>query len=216
MPPEKDEEATEKMEISSGAIKELRQRTGVGVMDCKKALVECGGNVDEAIDFLRKRGLAKAAKRAGRETMEGLITSYIHPGGKIGVLADINCETDFVAKTEDFQNLAKDIAMHIAAMNPIAIDRDGIPPDAIEKEKEILRAEAETSGKPEKMIDKIVEGRLEKFFTDNCLLEQAYIKNPDITVKDLITDTIAKVGENITVRRFTRYQLGEVLGADDN
>jgi len=216
MPPEEDEEAAEKMEIPSGAIKELRQRTGVGVMDCKKALMECKGNVDEAIDFLRKKGLAKAAKRAGRETMEGLITSYIHPGGKIGVLADINCETDFVAKTEDFQNLAKDIAMHIAAMNPIAIDRDGIPPGVVEKEKEILRAEAETSGKPEKVIDKIVEGRLEKFFTDNCLLEQAYIKNPDITVKDLITDTIAKVGENITVRRFTRYQLGEVFGEDDS
>ena len=170
------------------------------------------GNVDEAIEFLRKKGLAKAAKRAGRETTEGLITSYIHPGSKIGVLVDINCETDFVARTEDFQNLAKDIAMHIAAMNPIAIDREDISPDVIEKEKEILRAEAATSGKPEKVMDKIVEGRLEKFFTEQCLLEQAYIKNPDITVKDLLTDTIAKVGENITVRRFTRYQLGEVSG----
>ena len=182
------------MEIAAGAIKELRQRTGVGVMDCKKALVECGGNVDEAIEFLRKKGLAKAAKRAGRETTEGLITSYIHPGSKIGVLVDINCETDFVARTEDFQNLAKDIAMHIAAMNPIAIDREDISPDVIEKEKEILRAEAATSGKPEKVMDKIVEGRLEKFFTEQCLLEQAYIKNPDITVKDLITDTIANSG----------------------
>lgn len=204
------------MEIAAGAIKELRQRTGVGVMDCKKALVESGGNVDEAIDVLRKKGLAKAAKRAGRETTEGLITSYIHPGGKIGVLVDVNCETDFVARTEDFQNLAKDIAMHIAAMNPIAIDRDGIPPDVIEKEKEILRAEAAASGKPEKVMDKIVEGRLEKFFTEQCLLEQAYIKNPDISVKDLLTDTIAKVGENITVRRFTRYQLGEVFGENDD
>jgi elongation factor Ts len=204
------------MEIAAGAIKELRQRTGVGVMDCKKALVECGGNVDEAIDVLRKKGLAKAAKRAGRETTEGLIASYIHPGGKIGVLVDINCETDFVARTEDFQNLAKDIAMHIAAMNPIAIDREGISPDVIEKEREILRAEAAASGKPEKVMDKIVEGRLEKFFTEQCLLEQAYIKNPDISVKDLLTDTIAKVGENITVRRFTRYQLGEVLRENDN
>lgn len=199
------------MEISAGAIKELRQRTGVGVMDCKKALVECAGNVNEAIDFLRKKGLAKAAKRAGRETAEGLITAYIHPGAKIGVLVDVNCETDFVARTEDFQNLAKDIAMHIAAMNPIAIDREDVPAEVIEKEKEILRAEASASGKPEKVVDKIVEGRLEKFFTEQCLLEQAYIKNPDITVKDYLYAIIAKVGENITVRRFTRYQLGEVL-----
>jgi elongation factor Ts len=199
------------MEISAGAIKELRQRTGVGMMDCKKALVECAGNIDEAIDLLRKKGLAKAAKRAGRETAEGLITSYIHPGGKIGVLVDINCETDFVARTEDFQNLVKEIAMHIAAMNPLAIRREDVPPEVIEKEKEILWAEAAATGKPEKVLEKIVEGRLEKFFAERCLMEQAYIKNPDITVKDLIYDIIAKVGENITVRRFTRYQLGEVL-----
>ncbi|OGP82453.1 MAG: elongation factor Ts [Deltaproteobacteria bacterium RBG_16_54_11] len=203
------------MEISPGAIKELRQRTGVGVMDCKKALLECAGNINEAIDCLRKKGLAKAAKRAGRETAEGLIASYIHPGGKIGVLVDIDCETDFVARTEDFRNLAKEIAMHIAAMNPIAISREDVPPEVIEKEKEILRAEAATSGKPEKVVDKIVEGRLEKFFAEQCVLEQAYIKNPDITVKDFISNTIAKLGENITVRRFTRYQLGEILGEDD-
>jgi elongation factor Ts len=204
------------MEISADAIKELRQRTGVGVMDCKKALAESGGNVDEAIDVLRKKGLAKAAKRAGRETAEGLITAYIHPGSKIGVLVDVNCETDFVARTEDFQNLSKEIAMHIAAMNPIAISREDVPAEDIEKEKEILRAEAATSGKPEKVLEKIVEGRLEKFFTEQCLLEQAYIKNPDITVKDFIYDNIAKLGENITVRRFTRYQLGEVLGEEDS
>ena len=203
------------MEISAGAIKELRQRTGVGMMDCKKALVECAGNVDEAIDLLRKKGLAKAAKRAGRETAEGLITAYIHAGAKIGVLVDVNCETDFVARTEDFQNLAKEIAMHIAAMNPLAISREDVPAEIMEKEKEILRAEAATSGKPEKVVDKIVEGRLEKFFTEHCLLEQAYIKNPEITVKDHIYDIIAKLGENITVRRFTRYQLGEVFGEDD-
>ena len=203
------------MEISADAIKELRQRTGVGVMDCKKALAESGGNVDEAIDVLRKKGLAKAAKRAGRETAEGLITAYIHPGSKIGVLVDVNCETDFVARTEDFQNLSKEIAMHIAAMNPIAISREDVKPEDIEKEKEILRAEAATSGKPEKVLDKIVEGRLGKFFTEQCLLEQAYIKNPDITVKDFIYDNIAKLGENITVRRFTRYQLGEVFGEED-
>jgi elongation factor Ts len=199
------------MEISAGAIKELRQRTGVGMMDCKKALVECAGNIDEAIDLLRKKGLAKAAKRAGRETAEGLITSYIHPGGKIGVLVDINCETDFVARTEDFQNLVKEIAMHIAAMNPLVIRREDVHPEVIEKEKKILRAEAAATGKPEKVLEKIVEGRLEKFFAERCLMEQAYVKNPDITIKDLIYDIIAKVGENITVRRFTRYQLGEVL-----
>jgi elongation factor Ts len=204
------------MEISGSVIKELRERTGVGVMDCKKALLECEGNIDNAIEFLRKKGLAKAAKRAGRETAEGLITSYIHPGGKIGVLVDINCETDFVARTEDFQNLSKDIAMHIAAMNPIAIDREDIPSEVIEKEKEIFRAEAKASGKPEKVIDKIVEGRLEKFFAEQCLLEQAYVKDPEITVKDLLYNTIAKVGENISVRRFTRYHLGEVLGQDGN
>jgi elongation factor Ts len=203
------------MEISADAIKELRQRTGVGVMDCKKALSECKGNVNEAIDFLRRKGLAKAAKRAGRQTAEGLITAYIHPGGKIGVLVDIDCETDFVARTEDFQNLAKEIAMHVAAMNPIAISREDVPLDVLEKEKEILRAEATSSGKPEKIVDKMVEGRLEKFFAEQCLLEQAYIKNPDMTVKDLIYATIAKVGENITVRRFARYQVGEILGEND-
>jgi elongation factor Ts len=202
------------MEISADAIKELRQRTGVGVMDCKKALAEAGGNVDEAIGLLRKKGLAKAAKRVGRATAEGLITAYIHPGAKIGVLVEVNCETDFVARTEDFQNLSKEIAMHIAAMNPVAISREKVKAELIEKEKEILRAEASASGKPEKVVDKIVEGRLEKFFTEQCLLEQAYIKNPDITIKDFIYDNIAKLGENIAVQRFTRYQLGEVFGED--
>lgn len=202
------------MEISADAIKELRQRTGVGVMDCKKALAEAGGNVDEAIGLLRKKGLAKAAKRVGRATAEGLITAYIHPGAKIGVLVEVNCETDFVARTEDFQNLSKEIAMHIAAMNPVAISREEVKAELIEKEKEILRAEASASGKPEKVVDKIVEGRLEKFFTEQCLLEQAYIKNPDITIKDFIYDNIAKLGENIAVQRFTRYQLGEVFGED--
>jgi elongation factor Ts len=202
------------MEISADAIKELRQRTGVGVMDCKKALTEAGGNVDEAIGLLRKKGLAKAAKRVGRATAEGLITAYIHQGAKIGVLVEVNCETDFVARTEDFQNLSKEIAMHIAAMNPVAISREELKAEFIEKEKEILRAEASASGKPEKVVDKIVEGRLEKFFTEQCLLEQAYIKNPDITIKDFIYDNIAKLGENIAVQRFTRYQLGEVFGED--
>ena len=204
------------MEISAGAIKELRQRTGVGLMDCKRALSECAGNIEEAIDFLRKKGLAKAAKRAGRETAEGIITSYIHPGSKIGVLVDIDCETDFVARTEDFQRLAKEVAMHIAAMNPLAVSREDVSPAIIEKERDIFRAEAEASGKPEKVLEKIVEGKIEKFFTEQCLMEQPYIKNPDITVKDFISDIVAKLGENVIVRRFTRYQLGETCGADEN
>lgn len=199
------------MTVSANAIKELRQRTGAGVMDCKKALQECNGDVNAAIEYLRKKGLAKAAKRAGRKTSEGVITSYVHPGGRIGVLVDINCETDFVARTADFQNLAKEIAMHIAAMNPIAVSREDVPPHLIEKEREILRAEAKGSGKPDGVVDKIVAGRLEKFFAENCLLEQPFIKDPDITVGELISQLIAKVGENITVRRFVRYQLGEIL-----
>ena len=199
------------MEISAAAVKELRQRTGAGVMDCKKALLECAGNIDKAIDFLRKKGLAKAAKKADRATAEGLIGSYIHAGGKIGVLVEVNCESDFVARTEEFQNLVKEISMHIAAMNPLYIKREDVPAEVIEKEKEILRAEAAASGKPEKVIEKIVEGRMEKFFAENCLLEQGYIRDPEITVKDLISSAIAKLGENITVRRFTRYQLSEVL-----
>jgi elongation factor Ts len=204
------------MEISADAIKELRQRTGVGLMDCKKALSACEGNIEEAIDFLRKKGLAKAAKRAGREATEGIITAYIHPGSKIGVLVDIDCETDFVARTEDFQRLAKEVAMHIAAMNPIAVSREDVSSAVIEREKDIFRAEAEASGKPEKVLEKIVEGKIEKFFTEQCLLEQPYIKNPDISVKDFISDAIAKFGENVIVRRFTRYQLGESLSADEN
>ncbi|MBW2038278.1 MAG: translation elongation factor Ts [Deltaproteobacteria bacterium] len=199
------------MKISAVAIKELRQRTGAGVMDCKKALSESAGNIDEAIDFLRKRGLAKAAEKAHRVTAEGLIGSYIHVGGKIGVLVEVHCETDFVARTEDFQNLVKGISMHIAAMNPLYVSRKDVPAEVIEREKEILRAEAVMSGKPEKVVEKIVKGRIEKFFAENCLLEQAYIRNPEITVDDLISDAIAKLGENITVRRFTRYQLSGAL-----
>jgi len=197
------------MEISAGAIKELRQRTGAGIMDCKKALLECEGNLDEAINFLRKRGLAKAAKKAGRVTAEGLIGSYIHSGGKLGVLVEIDCETDFVAKTEDFQNLVKEISMHIAAMHPLYIGRDDVPSEVIKKEREILGAEAEASGKPEKVRERIVEGRMERFFKESCLMEQAYMRDPEITITDLITNAIAKLGENITVRRFARYQINE-------
>ncbi len=203
------------MEISTVAVKELRQKTGAGVMDCKRALLECAGDIEEAIDFLRKRGLAGAAKKEDRITAEGLISSYIHAGGKIGVLAEVNCETDFVARTEDFQNLAKEISMHIAAMNPLYISREDVPPEVVEREKEILRAEAATSGKPEKVLEGIVGGRMEKFFGENCLLEQAYIRDPEITVRDLISVVIAKLGENITVRRFARYQLSEDLIEDN-
>ena len=199
------------MEISAELIKDLRQRTGAGVMDCKVALQEAKGNIEGAIDYLRRKGLATAAKKAGRITTEGLVSSYIHAGGKMGVLAEINCETDFVAKTEDFQNFVKNVAMHIAAANPQYIKREEIPPEVLEKEKEIYRAQALESGKPAKVIDKIVEGKLERFYSEVCLLEQTYIKDSDLTVKEILDAMIAKVGENIAIRRFARFQLGEGL-----
>jgi len=195
--------------VSTELIKELRERTGVGIMDCKKALIECNGDIEKAIEYLRKKGIATAQKRGARETKEGQIYAYIHPGGKIGVLVEVNCETDFTARTEDFKNFVKDIAMQIAAQNPIAIKREDIPPEVIEKEKEIYASQAREEGKPEKVIEKIVEGKLKKFFTEACLLEQPFIKNPDITVQDLLNELIAKTGENIVIRRFVRYQLGE-------
>ncbi len=197
------------MAVSTELIKELRERTGVGIMDCKKALIECNGDIEKAIEYLRKKGIATAQKRGARETKEGQIYAYIHPGGKIGVLVEVNCETDFTARTEDFKNFVKDIAMQIAAQNPIAIKREDIPPEVIEKEKEIYASQAREEGKPEKVIEKIVEGKLKKFFTEACLLEQPFIKNPDITVQDLLNELIAKTGENIVIRRFVRYQLGE-------
>ncbi|MCD6262457.1 MAG: translation elongation factor Ts [Deltaproteobacteria bacterium] len=197
------------MDISTTLIKELRSKTGVGIMDCKKALKECNGDIDKAIEYLRKKGIATAMKRGGRVASEGRIESYIHAGGKLGVLVEINCETDFTAKTDDFTSFAKDIAMHIAASNPIAIDQNGVPADVIEKEKDIYVTQAKESGKPEKIIDKIVEGKLRKFFSEVCLLEQAFVKNPDITVNDLLNEMIAKTGEKIEIRRFVRYQLGE-------
>jgi len=178
-------------------------------MDCKKALKECNGDIDKAVEYLRKKGIATAMKRGGRVASEGRIESYIHAGGKLGVLVEINCETDFTAKTDDFTSFAKDIAMHIAASNPIAIDQNGVPADVIEKERDIYVTQAKESGKPEKIIDKIVEGKLKKFFSEVCLLEQAFVKNPDITVNDLLNEMIAKTGEKIEIRRFVRYQLGE-------
>jgi len=199
------------MEISIELVKDLRQRTGAGVIDCKAALQEAKGNVDAAIDYLRRKGLATAAKKAGRIATDGLVSSYIHAGGKMGVLVEINCETDFVAKTEDFQGFVKNIAMHIAAANPQYVRREEVPTEVLEKEKEIYRSQALESGKPAKVIDKIVEGKLERFYSEACLLEQTYFKDSDLTVKEVLDTMIGKVGENITIRRFARYQLGEGL-----
>ncbi len=196
------------MNINAEMIKELRARTSAGVMDCKAALQEAGGDIEKAIDFLRKKGLATALKRSGRETSEGIIESYIHVGGKIGVLVEVNCETDFVAKTSEFKDLAKNLAMHIAATRPLGIGREDVAPEIIKREEEICRAQALEMGKPEKILDKIVQGKMEKFYKEACLLEQQYVRDTDITVQDLLHETISKTGENITVRRFVRYQLG--------
>jgi elongation factor Ts len=195
--------------ITAEMVKELRERTGAGMMDCKKALVETGGDMEKAIDFLREKGLAAAAKRAGRVAAEGLIESYIHGAGRIGVLLELNCETDFVAKTDEFKALAKDIAMQIAASNPSFVRREEVPAEIIEHEREVLRAQAINEGKPANIAEKMVEGRVEKYYKDVCLMEQAFIRDPDITISRLITDKISKIGENISIRRFTRYQLGE-------
>jgi elongation factor Ts len=196
-------------EINAAMVKQLRERTGAGMMDCKKALSESAGDMDKAIDFLRKKGLATAQKRAGRAMTEGTIQSYIHLGGKLGVLVEVNCETDFVAKNEDFKEFAKNIAMHIAASNPLGISPEDIDEKIIEREKEIYRGQALEMGKPANVIDKIVEGKLNKFYKDNCLMNQAYVRDPDTTISDLLNELIAKIGENITVKRFVRFQIGE-------
>lgn len=198
------------MGVSAKAVKELRERTGAGMMDCKNALVATGGDLEKAIDHLREKGLAAAAKRAGRTASEGLVDSYIH-GGKIGVLVEVNCETDFVAKTDQFRALARDLAMQVAASRPAYVARADVPADIIEKEKSILRAQALNEGKPEKIVEKMVEGRIDKFYKENCLVEQPFIRDPDKSVQDLIQETIAKLGENIVVRRFVRFELGEGL-----
>ncbi|TFG42645.1 MAG: translation elongation factor Ts [Syntrophobacterales bacterium] len=195
-------------EISASLVKELREKTGTGMMDCKQALSASGGDMTKAIEFLRKKGLATAQKRAGRATSEGTIATYIHMGGKLGVMVEVNCETDFVAKNEAFKECAKNIAMHIAASNPIAVRPEDVPPETIAKEKEIYAAQARETGKPEQVIDKIVEGKLKKFYEDSCLLNQAYVRNPDITVADLLNELVAKIGENISVKRFVRFQVG--------
>ncbi|MCR4440942.1 MAG: translation elongation factor Ts [Peptococcaceae bacterium] len=199
------------MEITAQMVKELRERTGAGMMDCKKALVEKSGDLDKAIEYLREKGLAAAAKRAGRIAAEGIIESYIHGGGRIGVLLEVNCETDFVAKTPEFRELAKEIAMQVAASRPEYVEKADVPEEVINKEREIFRQQALNEGKPEKVVDKMVEGRVEKFYKEVCLMEQQYIRNPEITVRQLIVDKIAKIGENIRVRRFARYELGEGL-----
>jgi elongation factor Ts len=196
--------------ISAEMVKQLREKTGAGIMDCKAALSECDGDMNQAVDFLRKKGLATAAKRSGRAMTEGIVQSYIHTGGKIGVLVEVNCETDFVAKTDDFLEFAKNISMHIAATSPLGINPEDIPEDVINKEKEIYRAQALEMGKPEKMLDKIAEGKLNKFYKENCLLSQPYVRDPSISVTDALNEVIAKIGENITIKRFVRFQIGEI------
>ena len=197
------------MSISADKVKELRTISGAGMMDCKKALLESKGDVDKAMEFLRKTGISKAQKKAGREVRDGLISTYIHPGSKLGVMLEINCETDFVAKTPVFQDLSKDIAMHIAASCPIAVRREDIPEEIIKKEKEIYLEQAKGSGKPEEIAVKMVDGRIEKFCKENVLLEQTFVKDSNMIVKEVITDAIAKLGENISISRFSRFQLGE-------
>lgn len=197
------------MAITAGMVKELRGITGAGMMECKKALVETDGDLQKAVDYLREKGLAAAAKKADRVAAEGAVGSYIHAGGKIGVLVEVNCETDFVAKTDDFQALVKDIAMQIAATNPAYLKREDVPGAVIEHEREVLRVQALNEGKPEAIVERMIDGRIEKFYKENCLLEQPFIKDGDQSVSDIITAKIAKIGENISVRRFTRYQLGE-------
>ncbi len=195
-------------DISAAMVKELREKSGAGIMDCKGALAECEGDLEKAIDFLRKKGIATAAKRAGRATSEGTVQSYIHMGGKIGVMVEVDCETDFVAKTDDFNDFAKNIAMHIAATNPVSILPEQVPQAVIDREREIYKAQVLEMGKPEKMVDKIAEGKLNRFFKDNCLMNQQYVKEPDKTIADYLNEVIAKTGEKITIKRFARFQIG--------
>ena len=198
------------MSIDAKLVKALREKTGAGMMDCKKALQESQGNIEDAVDYLRKSGVSKAEKKGARATKEGLIYSYIHAGGRLGVLLEINCETDFVAKTDGFTDLAHNLAMQIAATNPLSVDKDSIDEEIINREKNIFSEQAKMEGKPENIIDKMVDGRLKKFFQENCLLEQSYIKDPDKKVNDLLTETIAVLGENISINRFSRFAIGEI------
>jgi elongation factor Ts len=199
--------------ITASAVQDLRNKTGAGMMDCKKALAETKGDVEKAIEYLRKKGVSAAEKKAGRETKQGSIMSYIHGGGRIGVLVEINCETDFVARNENFQNFARDIAMHVAATNPRFLNRESVPANILDAEKEIHRAQLRDQKKPEAMMDKIIEGKLNRFYEENCLLEQAFVKNPDVTISDYLKETIAKIGENIVVTRYVRFELGQQAAA---
>ncbi|MGH1363784.1 MAG: translation elongation factor Ts [Calditrichia bacterium] len=196
-------------EITAKLVKELRDKTGAGMMDCKKALQEVDGDVEKAIEFLRKKGIAKAAKKADREAKDGLVEAYIHAGGKLGVLVEVNCETDFVAKTDDFKDFCRNLAMHIAAAEPVALNREDMDSSVIEKELDIYRDQAKAEGKPDHIIDKIAEGKIEKFYSESVLLEQGYIREPDRSIKDLLTDMIGKLGENITISRFQRFKIGD-------
>lgn len=194
-------------EITAGQVSELRSRTSVGMMDCKKALVECCGDIEKAVDLLRERGLAKAAKKADRTASQGAVFSYIHNTAKLGVLVELNCETDFVARTDEFQNLGNEIALHIAASNPTYIKSEDVPAEVIARETEVIKAQALEEGKPEKMLDKIAEGRINKFYEENCLLQQKYVRNPDVTINDILIDNIAKLGENMQINRFARFSI---------
>ncbi|HEX2897603.1 MAG TPA: translation elongation factor Ts [candidate division Zixibacteria bacterium] len=197
------------MEINANQVKELRDRTGAGMMDCKKALTEASGNIDRAVTVLREKGIAKAASKEGRTTAEGVVASYVHAGDKLGVMVEINCETDFVARTDRFKTFSRDVAMHIAATNPLCVTRDQMNPELLEKEKEIFKQQAAKEGKPEKVLDKIVEGRVEKFYAETVLLEQPFVKDNDKTVEELVKEMIAALGENIQIKRFARFRLGE-------
>lgn len=197
------------MAVTAAQVKELRDKTGAGMMDCKSALDETGGDIDKAVDVLRKKGLAQAAKRAGRIAKDGVIGHYIHMGGKVGVLVEVNCETDFVARTPDFQTLAKEIAMHIAAASPLVVRREDLPADALDKEREIYRAQFAASGKPANVIDKIVEGKLDSYYSQVCLMDQPSVRDPNVTIKQMVAAATAKTGENVTVTRFVRFKLGE-------
>ncbi len=197
------------MEITSGMVKELRDRTNVGMMDCKKALQDSLGDMEKAVDLLRQKGLAKAMKRAGREAGDGLVHAYIHSGGKIGVLVEVNCETDFAAKSEDFGEFVRNIALQIAAANPLGVNPEDIPQDIVERERAIYLAQAQESGKPQNILEKMVDGKMRKFYEENLLMQQKYIRDPDKTIEDYLNELIAKIGEKIQVRRFCRYQLGE-------
>lgn len=196
-------------EITAAMVRQLRDSTGIGMMNCKKALQETDGDMEKAVDFLRKQGMSAVEKRAGRDANEGVIVSYIHPGSRLGVMLEVNCETDFVARTDDFQNFAHDVAMHIAAEQPVAVGREDLDPVAVEKEKEIYLEQAKNEGKPEHIAEKIVTGRLEKYYQDVCLLEQSFVKDPDRTIDQMLTDLTAKIGEKLTVRRFSCFRLGD-------